>query len=407
MSPLPRLGPRPLALHLTMQALTAMAWPAGLMPWNAGSRFWKQPWADSWPDAALPPEAAPFFFNATTREAAGRLDAFLAGVEAYHAHPYRRPLNDPAPVWAAGTTVLRDYAPDAAPSARPVLLVPSLINRAQILDLAPRRSLCRHLADHGLHPFLIDWGPLGPEEATFTIEDYVLRRLEPALDAIALRCARRPAVLGYCMGGLLALALASRRPAEVAGLVLLATPWDFAASDPTLRALILGLAPLGHAALAHGTSRTGVPGDVVQVPFVLMDPSGVARRYAAFGRLDPRSSRARDFVAVEDWLNDAVALAGPTALEALERWYGANEPARGLWRVGGRLVDPARLRLPALVAWAEHDRIVPPASAAALASALPGARVRVLPLGHVGLMVGRQAPTRVYRPVRAWLDHLP
>jgi polyhydroxyalkanoate synthase len=330
------------------------------------------------------------------------MDRFLAGVEAYHAHPYRRTLEDPAPVWRAGTTLLRDHGGFRA--APPVLLIPSLINRAQVLDLTPRRSLCRYLAERGYRPFLVDWDTPGEEEAAFTIGDYVTRRLEPALEAVVDRTGQRPVLIGYCMGGLLALALARRRSALARGLALLATPWDFEAGDTGLVALSRALAP---AILSFTRSGEPVPVDIVQLPFALLDPLALARKFESFGRMDPASPRALDFMAVEDWLNDGVPLSGPAAKEALDRWYLGNETARGRWTVGGTPIRPEDLDLPSMVLIPERDRIVPPASALALARALPGARVRSVPLGHVGMVTGRQAVTRVHRPIRHWMDRLP
>ena len=56
-----------------------------------------------------------------------------------------------------------------------MLVVPSLINRPYILDLAPGRSLLRWLAAQGLRPLLMDWGTPGAAEAGFD-----LRRLRRA-----------------------------------------------------------------------------------------------------------------------------------------------------------------------------------------------------------------------------------
>ena len=104
-----------------------------------------------------------------------------------------------------------------------VLFVPSLVNRAYVLDLTPERSLMRWLPGQGFRTLLLDWGWPGEAERHFTLTDYVAGRLERALMA-----APGPVVLaGYCMGGLLALAAALRRPDRVRALALLATPWDF------------------------------------------------------------------------------------------------------------------------------------------------------------------------------------
>lgn len=344
----------------------------------------------------------PNLIAALDREARRRMDRFLAGVEAYHAHPYRRTLVDPPPVWRAGTTLLRDHG--GFLNAPPLLLIPSLINRAQVLDLTPRRSLCRYLAERGHRPFLVDWDVPGEEERTFSIGDYVLHRLEPALDAVIERTGQRPVLLGYCMGGLLALALARRRREWIRGLVLLATPWDFVAGDSGLIALSRAMAPAIRRFIDRGEP---VPADVVQLPFALLDPLSLARKYARFAHLDPQAPRAQDFMAVEDWLNDGVPLAGPAAREALDRWYLGNEPARGTWDVGGQAIRPEEIDLPSLVIVPDRDRIVPPDSALALARAIPRARLRIVPLGHVGMVTGRQAVPRVHRPILHWLDKLP
>ena len=48
-----------------------------------------------------------------------------------------------------------------------------------------------------------------------------------ALDAAIEAVGQRPVLIGYCLGGLLAAGLAASRQRDLAGLALLATPWDF------------------------------------------------------------------------------------------------------------------------------------------------------------------------------------
>ncbi len=427
-----RTGPRPMLLHLALQGTMWLGWPSGLTPWNAASPFWKPPLAGSPPPPAPPPRNGPerttepgtgtgtaeaeagtpepdplrallhgphagAFLSAVESEASRRLDAFLAGVEAYRTHPWHRPTDAPPAVWQKGTTVLRDYK--GFRDAPPVLLVPSLINRAYVLDLTPKRSLARFLAERGHRPFLVDWTKPGEEEATFGLDAYITERLEPALDAVIERTGQRPAVVGYCMGGLLALALAARRPDRIRALALLATPWDFHAQDAGVLGLSRALAP----AIDCLDDGSPVPTDLVQLPFTLLDPLGIARKYAGFAGLPRRSARARDFLAVEDWLNDGVPLSAPLAKDCLSLWYEQNHPGHGDWTVAGTPVRPDTVTQPTLVVIPDRDRIVPPASAIALASRLPGATIRHVPLGHVGMVTGRQASVRVYRPLAAWL----
>ena len=179
MTALPRQGPRPLPLHLT--AVTAAllssraAWllsKSGLLPWKESLAERAQNLLQSL--AAVAPDD---FAAALDAEIYARTDAFLTGLERYRRHPYRRRLTDPPVLWQEGTTRLLDYGP---PGAAPVLVVPSLINRAYILDLAPGNSLLRHLAGAGLRPLLVDWGRPGEAERGFTLDDYIAGRLEQA-----------------------------------------------------------------------------------------------------------------------------------------------------------------------------------------------------------------------------------
>jgi len=403
-----RLGPRPLPLHLMAAGLTWASSRSALPLWNSGSLPWKGELAER--AAALreslngtDPAA---FAQAVESEVTRRLCALAAGVEAYRHHPYHRALPDPPAIWQEGSCRLLDYGalPEARPGGPAVLVVPSLINRAYVLDLAAGRSLLRWLARQGLRPLLLDWGRPGIEERGFTLTDYVAGRLERALDALREETggqgAAPPVVLGYCMGGLLALGLALRRQADLAGLALLATPWDFHAENAPHSRMAAASLPLVAPLLEVAGE---MPVDLLQALFSSLDPQLVVRKFIAFGRLDPASRKAEDFVALEDWLNDGVPLAAPVARECLGQWYGENTTARGRWRLAGTVVDPAQLRLPTLCVVPAQDRIVPPASAAALAAAIPGAE-RVTPaVGHIGMVVSAQAEKAVWQPLLTWI----
>ncbi|HEV7265225.1 MAG TPA: alpha/beta fold hydrolase [Falsiroseomonas sp.] len=413
--PLRRRGPRPLPLHLMLGAGRGWLALAATMPSAPG---WPN-WSDAWP-ISKPGQAelhrirarlaelgagashAPEAFRAAVLRRLLREDrALLAGLAAYRRHPYERRLPDPPAIWAEGSSRLLDYAlPGAA--GPPVVFVPSLVNRAQVLDLAEGNSLLRFLAGQGVRPLLLDWGWPGEAERSFTLTDYVAGRLERALTALP-----GPAVLvGYCMGGLLALAAAQRRPDRAMALGLLATPWDFHATAEEARraqaaaALLPGLEPLMQ---ATGT----LPVDVIQTLFAGLDPWGIPRKFRAFARLDQASPRAALFVALEDWLNDGVPLAAPVARETLGGWYGANIPARLAWRIAGAVVDPAAARLPTFLAIPHRDRIVPPTSTRALAARLPpGAVVHEAAAGHIGMAAGSGAEAALWRPLLSWIRGL-
>ncbi len=353
----PRLGPRPLALHV---AQAEWAWRAG---------------------------------------EAGRLADFFQGVKAYRHHPYRRVMPSRPSVLRIGNTQLRDYGPGAG---WPLLVVPSLINRAYVLDLMPDASLLSFLSEGGLRPLLLDWGEPDSLDRRLSLDDYVQGRLEAAFGWALDETGCRPLVLGYCMGGTLATALACRRPADCAGLALLAPPWDFKEHGSAV-----GSIPWSSQALAFHAGLVGSASiDLLQTLFAAIDPLAVPRKFAGFARMEPSSKEALWFVAIEDWLNDGVPLGSDLAAKCLIDWYGSNSTASGTWKVAGERIQPDKLNLPSLLAIPFHDRIVPAGSALALAADLPCAEIIRPRSGHIGMVAGRHAKNELWQPLLTWLQRI-
>ena len=421
-----RLGPRPLPLHLAMEGWILQMSLNGLMPSSDALPLWKQ-FKDAWMPAAFPmlqgandpahrvaaealgksPETfseswaaaldAPQFLTAVTDEAHKRMEQFMRGIMTYQYHPHRRRLEAPPAVWQRGVASLRDYGGPA--DAPPVLFVPSLINRAYILDLSLNRSLLRNTAND-LRTYLLNWGDPGDAEKHFTAEDYIDGVLLPALEEIKARTGQAPRLVGYCMGGTLCVAAAVLRPDLISKFALLATPWDFHVESEPSRLMITGFRPLIDSILA---ANGCAPVDLLQALFASLDPTLVGRKFRGFAALNSSSDAALRFIELEDWANDGIPLAGPVARECLFDWYDANVTAKGAWTINNTIIDPARITMPTLLVLPTRDRIVPPESAARLASAIPNAEQRKVGLGHIGMIVGSEASAQVHAPLIAWL----
>jgi polyhydroxyalkanoate synthase len=338
--------------------------------------------------------------GALQAEGLRRFDQLLSGVEKYRRHPQGRNLPHAPVLWSRGTTKLLDYREGTDAKAPRLLVIPSLVNRYYILDLDAEASFLRWCSGQGMAPFVMDWGSPGAEERGFDFTDYVAGRLEQALEAVKREPGGPIFVIGYCMGGNLALALSLRRQAEIAGLILLATPWDFHAEA---KEHSLMLAEIGRNLEPVLQLFGELPVDILQCFFSGFDPFQVLRKFQNFGGADPESAGARKFVALEDWLNDGMAVSAAVARECLTGWYGENKTARGEWKIAGEPVLPQRFGQPALCLIPAGDRIVPPKSALALADALPRAE-RMLPsAGHIGMMAGGKARPLVWEPMKAWI----
>ncbi len=395
-----RRGPRPLLLHLTLATMRSFASCSTSLNWSA-----------DWPTSSDAAAAVlrsiqsaveagrPDFRQTVSDEAFAQDAALIRGIAAYRRHPWQRDLEDPPAIWREGSSGLLDYEPTGA--GVPVLFVPSLINRAYILDLRAAGSMMRWFAAHGIRPLLLDWGHPDDLERGFTLTDYVAGRLERAIMAVVHLTGGPVILAGYCMGGTLAVAAAQRRPDLIRALVLLAAPWDFHQPEPERgRLATLALRHLDPILQFESV----LPVDVLQALFALLDPWSIAEKYRRFSRLDPDGSAARLFVAMEDWLNDGIPLAAPVARSCLREWYGENLTARGQWRIAGMAVDPRRLGMPAFVAIPARDRIVPPDSAFPLAQLLPRATVHRPGAGHIGMAAGPRAEKELWRPLLGWIN---
>lgn len=322
----------------------------------------------------------------------------LKGLEQYQAHPFRRFAPEPPTLWRSGAVRVLDFG-GSGPS---VLAIPSMINRATIMDLSPRLSPLRWLASRGFRVFLLDWGEPGSQEGGFGLGAYISQRLAPALDAVARSGGGSAHLIGYCMGGPITLALAQRMPEQVRRIVTLGAPWDFAAfpEHDNLKHQRLSLDRMID---TMGLLFGAIPPQITQQFFAMRDLASGVRKFRRFAALDPANPETHRFVAVEDWLNDGVPLAPQVARECLIGWMIDNDLREGRWRPGEILFRAEEVTQRALVVAAQRDTVVRVAASEPLATALPNAALLSAPVGHIGMVVGHNAMEAVWQPVAEFL----
>jgi polyhydroxyalkanoate synthase len=330
------------------------------------------------------------FLELLRSETAGSPERLRAGLEGLRRYQEAARPTAAAPMAAvaeAGGATLRDYGG----SGPPVVVVPSLINPPSVLDLSPEKSLLRWLAGEGHRILLLDWGSPDPERRRLSVAGHVEEILLPLVATLE----RPPPLVGYCLGGTMALTAAALAP--VRGVATIAAPWRFSGFPDEARA---GLASLWASARPTAAGLGVLPMEVMQSAFWSLDPARTVAKFEAFAALPEGSAKARDFVTLEDWANDGPPIAAAAARELFEDMFAADLPGRGEWRVGGTAVDPAALPCPLLDIVSTVDRIVPAASA-------HGAGERIeLALGHVGMIVSGGARELLWRPLERWLSRL-
>ncbi|HVU30361.1 MAG TPA: alpha/beta fold hydrolase [Sphingomicrobium sp.] len=250
------------------------------------------------------------------------------------------------------------------------VIVPSLINPPRILDLDEEVSLTAAVARMGRRVLLLDWGK-ADERSSLSVAGHIEELLVPLLRSIG----EPAALIGYCLGG--TMAIAAERHSNVERVVTIASPWHFDRYPETSRRALAGI---WRSSKDAARQLGALPMEVLQAAFWSIDPERTVRKFADFGRLDPKSPQARRFVVLEEWANSGESLPYPAAKELIEGLFGEDLPGARLWRVGGKSATD-ELSVPSLHLVAEHDRIAP-------ASTAPAGKRVVIPSGHVGMIVG-------------------
>ena len=339
----------------------------------------------------------PDFLTSLGQQAMQNTTGFVEGIQAYMGASYEREEKKYRVLWKSGSARLLDCAPQETDGVA-IFCIPSLINKSYVLDLYPGASLVEYLLEQGYRPLILDWGAPEENEAEFNCGDYITAYAIPALQALRENHDGPIAVLGYCMGGVFAVAVAQLAAFLVDALVLLATPWDFSSED-TPRVLLDPSTQL----MMRGwiQNLNPVPNNVTQTMFHLINPWHVQKKYSRYPLLLPEEKK--HFLAVEQWVNDGVPLVQNVAEECFVDWPQGNTLATHQWKVGRKWIEPEAITCPTLCVIPERDAIVPIGVAMPLAQMIRKADVIHPTSGHVSMVVGAKAKKELWEPLNKWL----
>jgi polyhydroxyalkanoate synthase len=113
----------------------------------------------------------------------------------------------------------------------PLLIVPPVINKFYVLDLAPGRSMAEYLVSQGLQVFMISWRNPDARHAAWDLDTYGQAVLD-AMDATErITGSKATALAGTCSGGIIAAMVAAHlqhigQQDRIAALTLLVTVLD-------------------------------------------------------------------------------------------------------------------------------------------------------------------------------------
>jgi polyhydroxyalkanoate synthase len=289
----------------------------------------------------------------------------------------------------------------------PVLIVPPLLAKPYVLDLAPGLSLVDHLVERGLELFLLDFGIPDRRDRQLRFEDH-LGVVDLAMNELLVQTRGQAGDTARLLpGGIFATVYAATHPDSVQNLVALATPVDFSRAGPVYRYVrtldVDGL-----------VDRLGnVPGewirDQVWALTTMTMPARNLRiwRELLFCSWEPSYLERQRLVS--RWLNDLVPFPGEAYRQFVKDLVQANKLVRGDLVIDGNAADPSQITCPVLVLAHTGDVLAPPESAQALLEVVSSADRDALTvsggtLGHVDMVVGPEGPAVMWPKLAAWLD---
>lgn len=284
----------------------------------------------------------------------------------------------------------------------PVLIVSSLINKYYILDLMPGRSFVEYLTAQGFPVYLVDWGTPDDADSQITLEDYLDSYLTNVISGTLEHAkAKELSLVGYCMGGTMALLYAALHPTKIKNLVFLATPIDFHNDS-----LLSVWARREYFDVDKFIDTYGnAPADVLQNSFAMMKPTKNITRYADLMANVKDDEFVETFLAFDYWVNDAVPVAGETFRKFIKDTYQDNLLVKNEMKLGARRIELKNVSCPILNIVAQHDNIVPPESSTCLMDLVGSRDKELLQVkgGHHGLSIGPSALQTVWPKAADWL----
>jgi len=242
--------------------------------------------------------------------------------------------------------------------AEPVVIVPAWIMKYYILDLRPEDSLIKSLVDAGFTVFCVSWRNPTPEDRDIDFDDYRREGVMPAIDAaLAVTGASHAHLVGYCIGGTLAMiaaaCMARDHDERLRTLSLFAAQGDFKeAGEVRLFIDDSQLALLEDMMWEQGTlESTQMAGT-----FGLLRSNDLIWSRAIHKYLMGEPEQVDDLMA---WNSDATRMPYKMHSEYLRELFLDNDLAEGRFKLDGRLVALQDIRAPLFVVGTERDHVAP------------------------------------------------
>jgi len=308
----------------------------------------------------------------------------------------------------AQRTVRRYHWPGEPVQPLPLLMVPPLAAPPQCFDLRRGCSLAEHFTALGYPTYLVDYGRIGFDDRELGLEHWVEDVLpQAAADVMADHGTEQVQIVGWCLGGIMALLSVADGKIPAASVAMVASPFDFA--QVALMAPIRRLAGLTRGAAGTALYRLmgGAPAPLVTAGFRLSSIDKLITKPIAIGtHLNDRDFLAQ-IEAVDALMGNMVAYPGRTFGQLYHRFFRVNDLHDGKLELSeGNEIDLGKIDVPVLTVAGQGDVLAPKPAVHHVGDLLTGApevRLASAPGGHLGVLTGRAARNSTWQHLDEFL----
>jgi polyhydroxyalkanoate synthase len=304
-------------------------------------------------------------------------------------------------VWQEDKVRLFRYQNEKVTNKVPMLISYALVNRFDMMDLQPDRSIIRKLLSLGMDIYVLDWGYPNRNDRYVSLNDYVNNYIDGSVDYIRkTHKIDKVNLLGVCQGGTMSLMYSALHPEKVQNLVTLVTPVDFNITD----GLLFKWAK--HLDVDKIVDSNGgvVPGEFLNFAFDMLKPMAKAKKYQSLPDMFDSQDKLMNFLRMEYWVADSPDQAGEAFRQFIKDLYQQNKLIKGELEIGGKKVNLKNITMPIMTIYAAEDHLVPPSSTKPL-NDLVGSKDKTLyefPGGHIGVFVGSRSQKELGPTIAKW-----
>jgi polyhydroxyalkanoate synthase len=306
-------------------------------------------------------------------------------------------------VWQDDLVKLYHYKRDTPPkSTIPVLVSFAIMNRQDVLDLQPDRSLMKKLLDEGLDIYLMDWGYPQKRHRYLTMEDYILGFMNDAVDFVRKSTGNKKIhKMGICQGGTFSAIYASIFPEKLQTLTTYVAPYDFSGNECMLYRWTKDLDIDAMIDANNGL----VKADMIDNGFAMLKPSANISKYLGIMDSLDNEEKMLNFLRMEKWKADCPDQAGEMFRKYIKDLWQDNKLIKGQFELGKYKVDLKNATMPFLNIYATDDNIIPNSSTIPVNEVIGSKDKEMYPFpgGHIGVFVGARSQKELGPKVAQWV----